>query len=160
MQNENVSANENVGTNENAVTVQNPAAARPAQLKANFGLLKTILLSLITLGIYGVYAFAKAGSTLDFIAGRYDGKRTMSYWLLYFLVGPITCGLAYFVWFHKISARAGAELSRRRIDYKFGAGTYWLWNIVGLLIIVGPFVYCHKLFKAMNLLVEDYNLNG
>lgn len=146
--------------NENVSTNQTVASPMPAQLKANFGLLKTILLSLITFGIYGVYVFAKAGSTLDFIAGRYDGKKTMSYWLLYFLVGPITCGIAYLVWFHKISSRIGSELSRRRIDYKFGAVTFWLWNIVGLLLIVGPFVYCYKLFKAMNLLVKDYNVNG
>lgn len=145
--------------NENVNVTQSEVSAKPAQLKAHFGLLKTLLLSLITFGIYGIYAFAKAGSTLDTIVGRYDGKKTMSYWLLYFLVGPITFGIAYIVWFHKISARIGNELSRRKINYKFGAGTYWLWNIIGLLVVIGPFVYCYKLFKAMNLLVKDYNLN-
>ena len=31
---------------------------------------------------------------------------------------------------------------------------------VGALIAVGPFIYLHKLFKAMNLLSEDYNAKG
>lgn len=50
---------------------QNVAPQNPAQLKPNFGLIKTILLSLITFGIYGVYVYAKVGSTLDFVAGRH-----------------------------------------------------------------------------------------
>lgn len=136
------------------------ASQRPAQLKPNFGLVKTILLSLITFGIYGMYAFAKAGSTLDFIAGRYDGKKTMSYWLLTFIIGPITFGIGFFVWYHKISARAGRELSRRGIHYSLSAVTFWLWGVLGALIVIGPFVYSYKLFKAMNLLVKDYNVNG
>ena len=33
-------------------------------------------------------------------------------------------------------------------------------NIIGSFIFVGPFVYIHKLCKAMNLLSEDYNVKG
>lgn len=135
-------------------------SAPPAQLKANFGLFKTILLSVITFGIYGVYALGKAGSTLNIIAGRYDGKKTMSFWLVFLLLGTITFGIAYIVWFHKISARIGKEIVRREIQYSFGAGSFWLWNVLGSLILVGPFVYLHKLFKAMNLIIENYNQNG
>lgn len=42
----------------------------------------------------------------------------------------------------------------------FDASSYWLWGILGSLIIVGPFVYIHKLFHAMNLLSENYNIKG
>ena len=34
-----------------------------------------------------------------------------------------------------------------------------LWCVCAL-IAVGPFIYLHKLFKAMNLLSEDYNAKG
>ena len=84
----------------------------------------------------------------------------MHFCLLFFLVGPITLGIADLVWFHNISSRMGNELSRRGIAYSFGAVDYWLWNIVGSLIIIGPFVYIHKLAKASVLLAQDYNVRG
>ena len=131
-----------------------------APINAKFGLLKYILLSMITFGIYGIYSLAKVGDTLNTAAGRYDGKRTMSFWLLFFIVGPITFGIGYLVWFHKMSARLGGEMRRRGIATSFGAGTFWLWNIVGSIVVIGPFVYLYKLFGSMNKLVDNYNQNG
>lgn len=136
------------------------APQRPAQLKTNRGLLKFILLSIITLGIYGLVVMSSVSNDINLIAGRYDGKRTMHYCLLIFIVGPITLGIGTIVWFHKISARIGAELGRRGINYGFGAADFWLWNVLGSLIVVGPFIYYHKLFVAMNKLSENYNVNG
>ena len=54
----------------------------------------------------------------------------------------------------------GAELKRRQIDYNFGAADFWLWCILGCLILIGPFVYIHKRMKAMNLINADYNEKG
>ncbi len=139
---------------------QNVNTAPVAQLKTNRGWLKTILLSLITFGIYGLVLYSNISSDINTIAGRYDGKKTMHYCLLFFLVGPITCGIGTIVWAHKISARIGNELSRRGISYSFGAGSYWGWNVLGSCIGVGPFIYLHKLCKAMNLLCADYNEKG
>ncbi|MBQ6873911.1 MAG: DUF4234 domain-containing protein [Clostridia bacterium] len=144
-------------TQENTVQSSN----RPVgQLRTNRGLLKYILLSLITFGIYGIVAMSSLTNDINVIASRYDGKKTMHYCLLSFLVAPITCGIAVFVWYHKMSNRIGSELARRNIDFKFSATDFWLWNILGALIIVGPFIYTHKLFKAMNLISENYNING
>ncbi len=84
----------------------------------------------------------------------------MHYCLLTFIVSPLTLGIANFVWAHRISNRIGDELARRRIDYDFDADTYWIWAILGSLIMIGPLVYYHKLFKAVNLLNEHYNVNG
>jgi len=131
-----------------------------AQLKTNKGLLKTILLSLITFGIYGLVVMSAVSSEINLVASRYDGKKTMHYCLLVFLVAPITLGIAGIVWSHRISNRIGAELKRRSIDYHFSASTYWLWNVLGSLILIGPFVYMHKMFKAMNKLNAHYNVNG
>lgn len=54
----------------------------------------------------------------------------------------------------------GIELKRRQIDYGFGAADFWLWCILGSLILIGPFVYIHKRMKAMNLINADYNEKG
>lgn len=130
------------------------------QLKTNRGLLKFILLSIITFGIYPLVFMSSISTNINIIASRYDGKKTMHYCLLTFIVAPITFGIAGLVWSHRISARIGAELQRRGIDYSFGAGTFWGWGILGSLIAVGPFVYLHKLAKAMNKLCADFNVNG
>lgn len=137
-----------------------PSTAPVGQLKTNRGLVKFILLSLITFGIYGIVVMSSVSTDINVIAGRYDGKKTMHYCLLTFLVAPLTLGIASIVWSHKISARIGNELNRRGISYSFGAGSYWGWNVLGCLIAVGPLVYTHKLLKAMNLLSEHYNVNG
>ena len=137
-----------------------PAAAPIAQLKTNRGALKAILLTIVTFGIYGIVLYCKMSSELNITASRYDGKKTMNYALLFFLVGPLTLEIGTLVWFHKFSKRIGAELKRRNIDYSFGAGSFWLWNVLGILILVGPFVYLHKLIKAVNLINADYNVKG
>ena len=136
------------------------SAAPVGQLKTNRGLLKYILLSFITFGIYGIVVMSSISNDINIVASRYDDKKTMHYCLLFFLVGPITFGIGYLVWFHKISNRIGSELMRRGITYSFGASDFWLWNVLGSLIIVGPFIYVYKLFKATNMMCEHYNING
>lgn len=136
-------------------------STRPVgQLKTNRGLLKYILLGIITFGIYPLVVMSTISSDINIIASRYDGRKTMHYCLLTFIIVPITFGIAAFVWYHKISNRIHNELVRRNIGYDFSASTFWLWNILGAFIVVGPFVYAHKLFKSMNLLAENYNING
>ena len=130
------------------------------QLKTNKGLLKTILLSCITFGIYALVVMSSVSNDINIVASRYDGKKTMHYCLLTFIVAPITLGIGGIVWAHKISNRIGAELKRRGIAYNFSAADYWLWNVLGSLIVVGPFVYLHKMFKAVNKMNAHYNVNG
>lgn len=130
------------------------------QLKTNKGLLKTILLSLITFGIYPLVVMSTVSNDVNIVASRYDGKKTMHYCLLFFIVAPLTFGIGGLVWSHNISGRIGAELRRRGISYSFGSADFWLWSILGSLIVIGPLVYLHKLFKATNLMNAHYNVNG
>lgn len=141
----------------NAYTPMSPPAR---QLNTSHSLVKFILLNIITLGIYSLVYYSGISSDINLIASKYDGKKTMHYCLLFFLIGPITLSIAYWVWFHKLSGRIGSELRRRQINYYFSAGDFWLWNVLGALIVVGPFIYIHKLSKAMNLLAVDYNQKG
>ena len=135
----------------------NPPAAKR---KTNKGLLKYILLSAITFGIYPLVVMSALSDDVNIIASKYDGKHTMHFCLLAFVIAPITCGIAPIVWYHNVSERIGIELARRGISYHFGAADYWLWGVLGSFIFIGPFVYTHKLFKATNLMCEDYNLKG
>ena len=137
-------------------TVQTPAR----QLRTNRGLLKLILLSIVTFGIYGLVVMCHISSEINEVASSYDGKKTMHFALLIFLVAPVTLGIAGLVWYHRLSNRIGGELARRNQNYAFSAKTFWLWSVLGALILVGPFIYTHKLLKSMNLINADYNVNG
>ena len=141
--------------------MENTVSTAPVgQLKTNKSLLKTILLSIITLGIYSLVVMSAVSNDINIVASRYDGKKTMHFCLLFFIISPITFGIAAIVWYHKISNRIGAELKRRGVAYSFSAADYWLWNVIGSLIVIGPFVYLHKMFKAVNKMNADYNING
>ena len=140
--------------------MENNSAKPVGQIRPNHSLLKFILLSIVTLGIYSIVWHSRLSTEINIIASRYDGRRTTNGALVYLLLGWITFGIAILVWEHNISNRMGAELNRRGINYKHGAADYWLWCILGAFIIVGPFIYIHKQCTAMNKLAENYNVNG
>ena len=126
-------------------------------LPVNRSMWKYVLLSLITFGIYGLVVLYNVSNEINQVAGPRDGKKTMNYLWVGLLLGPITCGIYWLIWFHKISNRMGDELKARNLDYDFSASTFWLWSILGSIIVVGRFVYLHMFFHATNLINEDYN---
>lgn len=130
------------------------------QLRTNRGLAKMIFLSLITFGIYAIVVESHISEELNLIASRHDGRSTMHFCLIYFIFSWLTFGIAPFVWYHRTSNRMHGELVRRQIDYSFDASDFWLWGILGSLIVVGPYIYIYKRMKAMNLINADYNQKG
>ncbi len=129
------------------------------QLPTHRGLAKMFFLSIVTLGIYPTVIWSRIVTELNITASRYDGKRTMPFFAMSMLM-PLTLGIYYLVWITGFCGRIGDELKRREIPYKFGASTFWLWNILGSLIVVGPFIYLHKLLKSMNLINAAFNEHG
>ncbi len=135
------------------------------QRNSNYGMIKTILLGLITLGIYNFIFLSKSSSDINTIASQSDGEKTMDGALMLIIsivlaILPFIQFLSWIlplVWFHTICTRIGAQLKARGIEYQFGAGTYWGWSVFGALIIVGPFIWLYKFCRAMNLLCDDYN---
>ena len=153
----------------NANMQYNPQYAQPnvqqntmpvARLKTDRSFLKTFLLSLITFGIYGLVVYAHITDDVNLVCTRYDNKKSMNYWLLILVVTPLTFGIASIVWMHRICNRIGGELQRRQVPYDFSAKTFWLWNVLGSLILVGPFVFAHKFFKAVNMMNDSFNRIG
>lgn len=114
-------------------------------------------LNILTLGIYSLVQVSHIGEEINLIASEHDGKHTMHYCWIVFLLGWMTAGIAYIVWYHRISNRIGDELRRRGIYTDFGAGTWWLWWVLGSLIYIGPYVYIYQRIHAMNTLNELYN---
>lgn len=61
---------------------------------------------------------------------------------------------------YSLSARIGDEQQARGMTPTVTAATFWLWDVLGIFIIVGPLVYFYKLLHAMNDLSADYNARG
>jgi len=159
---ERIMENQNTTVTVTTSTAQGTPQGTPpvSPLKTHRGVLKFVLLTFVTFGIYAIAFYAGIGNDINVIASRYDGKKTMNHWLLTLVIAPLTLSIGYFVWNHNLAKRVGKELRRRGHMTTFGAGTYWLWCFLGLFIGIGPFIYTHKLCKAMNKLAEDYNQNG
>ena len=130
------------------------------QLRTNRGLAKMLFLGIITFGIYPLVVESHISEELNLIASRHDGRRTMHFCLIYFIFSWLTLGIASLVWYHRTSDRMCGELQRRQIAYSFGSSDFWLWCILGMLIVVGPYIYIYKRMKAMNLINADYNQKG
>lgn len=129
------------------------------QLPDRRGMWKMLLLGLVTFGIYNMVIMSRIAEEINMVASKHDGQRTQQYFWASMLTG-LTLGIYAFVWIHGLCNRMGGELKRRGINYKFSAASFWLWNFLGALIFVGPFIYLHKFCKAMNLINRDYNING
>ena len=143
-----------------------PAAVKPKlrevnklQLPTKRGLAKMFFLGIITMGIYPVVIWSRIVTELNIVASRHDGRRTMPYFAMVLLT-PFTLGILPLVWMHNFCCRIGDELNFRRINYRFAPRDFWLWNVLGSLILVGPFVFVHKLMKAMNMVNDDFNRCG
>ena len=134
--------------------------SRPAiQFATDRKLWKMVLFGLLTFGIYDLVVWCKMITELNVAACRYDGKRTTPFFAMVYLTA-CTFGIYGLIWQHKLCDRMSNELSRRGYEYKFGSGTFWLWGVLGSLILVGPFVYLHRLLMVMNTINEDFNENG
>lgn len=141
---------------------QQPAPA-PMPVKAmnnERALWKFIVFGILTCGIYNIVMWSGIGEDINMAASRRDGKKTMHYCLVFFLLQEVTCGIFAFIWFHQISQRIGDEARARGMQTDLGASTYWLWNVLGSLIVVGPYIYVHKVIEAMNYIASSYNANG
>lgn len=126
------------------------------KLQTNRNMWKLMILSVLTLGIYTIIFFIPFSFDLDKVAPKRDRSKTINFVFVY-LLALVTFALVLDVWHYQVAARIEEGLAKRKIDYHFSRTDFWLWLIVGSFFLVGPFVYYHKLCKAMNLLCADYN---
>lgn len=131
-------------------TFRKPECNKPPK-----NIFKTIFLFFVTFGIYGIVIMTSVSRDINKAATPYDNKKTMNFCLLFFLIGWLTLGIGYIVWYYKLTKRVVNELARRNIDYLFTKGDFWLWNVLGLMVFIGPIIYLHKLFTAINLINKD-----
>ena len=125
------------------------------KLLTNRNMWKLMILNILTLGIYSIWFLNSVSYDLKKVSERGEWKQ-INFGLAYVL-SLFTFSIVIDVWHHQIAGRISEALEYRKIDCEFGTGDFWKWFIFGSLILVGPFIYFHKLCKAMNLLCQDYN---
>ena len=130
----------------------------PPKLITNRSMWKLMIFNYLTLGIYGIIFFIPFSFDIDKIAPTSDRSKTMNY-LFAYVLSLLTFSIVLDIWYYQIAKRISEALEQRNIDYEFGTEDFWGWFFFGSFILIGPFVYFHKLCKAMNLLCEHYNNN-
>lgn len=126
------------------------------KLQTNRSMWKFMLLNTCTLGIYSVIFFIPFSFDLDLVAPKPDRSKTPNY-LFAFILSYFTVSIVLQIWLYHITERVEEALDRYKIDYNFGTEDFWKYQIFGQLVLVGPFIYIHKLCTAMNLLCGYYN---
>ena len=119
------------------------------------GLASLILLSIVTLGIYGFYWIWKLAKDVNLICAG-DGKTTAGL-LKYLLLGLITFGIYNLIWIYMLGDRLQDNGPKYNLTIKESGGTILLWYILGSFIIVGPFIALHIIIKNTNALADEYN---
>ena len=131
---------------------------RPQPLRTDRKMWKMMILHILTFGISSIFFFLPLSYELEKISPSRERQKMMSYAVAY-IASLLTFSIVLAIWFHGLSQRVEEALEERDISYEFSPSTFWGWYYFGSLIIVGPFIYFHKLCTAMNLLCEDYNKN-
>jgi hypothetical protein len=119
------------------------------------GLLSYILLSIVTGGIYGFWRIHVLARDMNLMCEG-DGKKTRGF-LAFLFFGLITLGIYNLVWLYMVGDRLHDSANRYSLTFKEGGGTVLLWFLLGSLIVVGPFIAMHIIFKNTNALADEYN---
>lgn len=119
-------------------------------------LLKLILLSIITCGIYGIIFWYSYSDDMNRVC-QGDGKHTQNF-IIVILLNFITCGIYGLIWYYGLGNRLSENAPRYGVSFQENGTTILLWIVVGSLLCgVGTFVAMHILIKNMNILGERYN---
>ena len=124
-------------------------------MKENRSLLKLIVLSILTLGIYAIIFWHGYARDMNAVCAG-DGRKTRGI-LARIVFSILTLGIYEFIWLYGAGERISINCARRHLPNNTNGGNVLLWDIFGILIIIGPFVALHKLISGLNQLCADYN---
>lgn len=125
-------------------------------VSTNRSLVKYILLSIVTCGIYGLVFLHGISKDANVVCAG-DGEETAGV-IKMFLLSLVTCGIYGWVWYYKLGNRLANAGSKYGLNINENGTTLLLWMILGSAACgIGPFVAMHFIIKNMNALCEAYN---
>ena len=126
------------------------------QLDENRGLVKYILLTLVTCGIYSYWYLYKLAEDANIICAG-DGKSTPGL-VQFILLSIVTCGIYAWFWYYNLGNRLQAAGPKYGLNIQENGTTLLLWYILGACLCgIGPYVAMYILMKNMNQLAHAYN---
>ena len=144
--------------NDVKVSIDNKGEYVPGnRLSSDRGFLATILLSIITCGIYYYYFVYKLAQDIN-VACKDDGDNTPGM-VAYILLSFVTCGIYTWWWEYKVANRLAANAPRYGLEFQENGTTILLWNLFGALICgIGPYISLSILIKNTNAICNGYNI--
>ena len=125
-------------------------------LDTNRSLLKYIVFTALTCGIYGLFVLHGLARDMN-IACEGDGKQTAGL-LKLFLLTIVTCGIYNYYWYYALADRMQANAPRYGMQFQENGTTILLWFIFGILICgIGPLIGLNIIFKNANAICMAYN---
>ena len=120
-------------------------------------LLKWILFSIITLGIYDLFFIYALARDINEMC-KEDGKNTAGL-LKLILLTIVTCGIYGIYWYYALGNRIQANANEQfNLNVTESGTTILLWMIVGSAICgIGSFIAMHIIIKNTNALAKEYN---
>ena len=130
------------------------------RVKTDRSLLVYILLTLVTLGIYGWITIYELAQDVNEMCTD-DGKTTQGL-LMYILLTIVTCGIYGIIWWYSVSERVYQAAQRRGVrNVDCSGGTFLLWFILGCFLCTPlTFIAYYKLFDGCNKVGAHYNMTG
>ena len=117
---------------------------------------KILLLSFVTLGIYGIYALNKISQDVAVMCAG-DNDEMPSY-LKAFLLSLITFGIYGIWWTYRFGNRLQNNAARYGLSFSENGTTLLLWQLLGSLLCgIGPLVAFYLIVKNVNALSAAYN---
>ena len=124
---------------------------KPQKLRTDRKMWKMMLLHILTFGISSIFFFIPFSYELEKISPARERHKLVNYAVAY-IASLLTFSVFLLFWFYEMTKRVEQALDERDIHYDFSTSTFYGWYCLGTFIIVGPFIYFHKLCTAMNLL--------
>ena len=134
-----------------------PELGGPARaIMTNRGLLKWLLLSLITLGLYNYYFIYKMAQDMNTMCE--DDDQNTGGLIAFLLLSLFTFGIYGVYWWYKIGNRVYVNAPRYGLAVAEQGSTFLLWYLLGLLTFgIAALVGYHVVIKNVNALAKAYN---
>ncbi len=117
--------------------------------------LRALLLAIPTLMLYPLYVIEMVSQSIN-VACRKDGKRTWG--LLPFLVFSfISLGIFPLIWHCKIINRMNEYCEAHGIECHISKRYYLCWTLIGLPILIGPFVALARFLSVFRDIARHFN---
>lgn len=125
-------------------------------IQTDRSLIKYIIFSILTCGIYGYYFLYMLSKDVNTICDG-DGENTAGL-LQFILLSILTCGIYAWIWYYTLGNRLSNNASRYNLNFQENGTTVLLWLLFGSLLCgIGLFIAMHILIKNTNALAFKYN---